>query len=93
MKTLRERIIDLLLEEKRLRISEIIRYLDLKPEMEREVLSTLEKIPKVLKRKGFRLYLIPPRCKSCGFEFRKLKASKCPRCRGQRIEEAVMILV
>ena len=92
MRTLREKIIDLLLEKKRLTVSEIIRTLDLDPKMEKEVLITIEKIPKTLKRKGFKLYMIPPRCKSCGFELSNPRASKCPNCKGQRIEEAVFLL-
>ncbi|MBO8181766.1 MAG: transcriptional regulator [Archaeoglobus sp.] len=91
-RTLREKIIDLLLEKRKITVSEIIRFLDLDPRMEREVLSTIEKIPKTLKRKGFQLYMIPPKCKSCGFEFSKPKASKCPRCKSQRIEEAIFVL-
>ncbi len=93
MKTLRERIIDLLLEhDDGLTVSGIIHQLDLDPKMEKEVLATIEKIPKTLKRKGLKLFMIPPRCKSCGFEFSKLKATRCPKCKGQRIEEAIFVL-
>ncbi len=93
LKTLREKIIDLLLEyDEGLTVSEIIGRLELDPRMEREVLAVIETIPKTLKKKGLKLLMIPPRCKSCGFEFSKPKASRCPRCKGERIEEAVFVL-
>ncbi|HID42001.1 MAG TPA: transcriptional regulator, partial [Pyrodictium sp.] len=36
------------------------------------------------------LYMIPPRCRNCGYVFTDLdspkKPSKCPMCKSQRIE-------
>jgi hypothetical protein len=93
MRTLRGRIIDLLLEhEDGLRVGEMIQLLNLDPRMERDVLNALSTIPGILKRKGLKMFMIPPKCSSCGFEFRRPKASRCPRCKGQRIEEAVFVL-
>ncbi len=86
-KSLRERVIDLLME-KELSPSEICKELDIEPERVKEVYSVIQSLPKVLKRKGLKIVMVPPKCLGCGFEFQSLKASRCPRCKGERISEA-----
>jgi len=89
MRTLRGEIIHLLMEHREgLNAKEICQLLGLEPKREKEVYSHMEGIARILKRKGFRLVLLPPRCRECGFEFNKLKASKCPKCKSERIEAA-----
>ena len=88
MKSLREKIIDLLIENEGLTAKEICTLLDLEPNRIREIYSILEKIAKIVKRKGLSLMVIYPKCKNCGFEFKKIKATKCPKCKSERIEDA-----
>lgn len=49
----------------------------------------LEHVAASLKRRGYKLRIVPARCKACGYEFRdreKLKRpGRCPRCRSERI--------
>ncbi len=87
MRTLTEEIIRLL-EKEELSAKEICFKLDLETEREKEVYEILKRIAKIVKRKGKKLAMIPPRCKNCGFELRKLKASRCPKCKSERIEAA-----
>jgi predicted Zn-ribbon and HTH transcriptional regulator len=77
-----------LLEEEELTAREICYRLGLEPEREKEIYAILDKVAKVAKRKGKRLMMIPPRCKNCGFTLNKPKASRCPKCKGERIEPA-----
>ncbi len=77
-----------LLESKPMTAKEICYALNLEPEREKDVYEALKRAAKVLRRKGRRLMMQPPRCKSCGFEFDKIKASKCPKCKSERIEPA-----
>lgn len=91
MKSLRERIIDLLMDNS-LTAKEICNLLDLEPNRIKEVYSNIEKIAKIVKRKGLELMVMYPRCKNCGFEFSKIKASKCPRCKSERIEDAKFMI-
>jgi len=42
---------------------------------------------------GYRIEIIPARCKDCGFTFgtdRLLKPGRCPACKGSRLFEALM---
>lgn len=71
---------------------EICVLLDLEPNRIKEVHSNIEKIAKIVKRKGLELFVMPPKCKNCGFEFSKIKASKCPKCKSERIEEARFVI-
>ncbi|RLI75528.1 transcriptional regulator [Archaeoglobales archaeon] len=91
VKSLRERIIDLLMDNS-LTAKEICVLLDLEPNRIKEVHSNIEKIAKIVKRKGLELFVMPPKCKNCGFEFSKIKASKCPKCKSERIEEARFVI-
>ncbi len=89
-RTLVEEIIELL-EKEALTVKEICYRLDIK-DREKEVYSLLDRIAKVVRRKGKRLMMIPPRCKNCGFEFRRPKASRCPKCKSERIEPARFVI-
>jgi len=91
VKSLRERIIDLLMDNS-LTAKEICVLLDLEPNRIKEVYSNIEKIAKIVKKKGLELFVMPPKCKNCGFEFSKIKASKCPKCKSERIEEARFVI-
>ena len=71
---------------------EICVLLDLEPNRIKEVYSNIEKIAKIVKKKGLELFVMPPKCKNCGFEFSKIKASKCPKCKSERIEEARFVI-
>ncbi len=86
-KTLLEEIIDLL-EKEALTVKEICYKLGLEPERERDIYSILDRIARIVRRKGKRLMMIPPRCKNCGFEFSKPKATRCPKCKSERVEPA-----
>lgn len=83
-----EDVIDLLERRGGLTSKEICIQLNLDPQREKDVYNALIKAAKVLKRKGKRLVMQPPRCRKCGFEFEKPKATKCPKCKSEWIEEA-----
>ncbi|MBI5560357.1 MAG: transcriptional regulator [Deltaproteobacteria bacterium] len=57
---------------------------------EKEVYTHLEHIQRTLKNAGKALNVLPPKCKHCGFEFRKRerlkKPGRCPVCRSSHIE-------
>ena len=93
--TTRERILRLLLESRKpLSAAEIATLLGLDPvHAEKEIYSHLKHIAKTLRRRyggRYTLYMVPPRCRNCGYIFKDLseprRPSKCPRCRSQRIE-------
>ncbi len=88
-----EDIIDLLESQGGLTAKEICAILRIEPEREKEVYIAITKAAKVLKRKGKRLVMQPPKCKKCGFEFDKPNPTKCPRCKSQWIEEARFFIV
>ncbi len=77
-----------LLEERPMTAREICGALGLEPEREKDVYAAIQKAAKVVRRKGKRLMMNPPRCRNCGFEFDSLRASRCPRCKSERIEPA-----
>jgi len=86
-RTLIEEIIDLL-EREALTAKDICHKLGLEPDREKEIYSILDRVAKIVRRKGKKLMMIPPRCRSCGFEFSKPKSTRCPKCKGERIEPA-----
>jgi predicted Zn-ribbon and HTH transcriptional regulator len=89
VRTLREEIIDLLINtEEGLSAKEICILLDLEPNRIKEVYSNIERIAKIIKKRGLNLLMSPPKCRDCGFEFSKIKASRCPKCKSERIDEA-----
>jgi predicted Zn-ribbon and HTH transcriptional regulator len=59
---------------------------------EREVAEHLAHLARSLPREGERLVVEPARCVGCGFRFEKrerfTRPSRCPVCRGERIEAA-----
>lgn len=85
---LTENIIKILETQEGLTAREICLALKLDPSREKEVYSALSKASKVVKRKGKKLVMQPPRCKKCGFEFDKPSPTKCPKCKSEWIEEA-----
>ena len=87
MQTLVEEIINLLQREE-LTAREICHKLDIDPRREREIYEVLKRVARVVRKKGKTLMMSPPRCRKCGFEMDRLKASKCPRCKSEWIEPA-----
>jgi hypothetical protein len=83
-----EDIISVLEGKSGLTAKEICYLLEIDPEREKEIYEVLKKAAKVVKRKGKRLMMIPPKCRNCGFEFDKPRATKCPKCKSERIEAA-----
>lgn len=90
METVRERLAKALLESKRpMSVYELHVAVgaEMRPE---ELYGELEHVAASLKRRGYRLRMVPARCRACGYEFRdrkKLKRpSRCPNCRSERIE-------
>ncbi len=57
---------------------------------EKQVAGHLEHLGRSLKAAGGRLHVEPPRCLDCGFVFRKRdrlsRPSRCPVCRGERVD-------
>jgi len=50
----------------------------------REITTDLEHIQRSLKGRGKKLYVLPPRCKSCGKKVKTSKIkdiSRCPECK------------
>lgn len=90
METTRERLAKVLLEAREpLSIYQLQALVetDLKPN---ELYEELEHVKKTLKRMGYRLEIVPARCKNCGYEFRDRerlkKPTRCPRCKNERID-------
>ncbi len=59
---------------------------------EKEVYEHLKHIRKTISQKNRKVKITAPRCKQCGFEFKKRerlkKPGKCPICKSETIEEA-----
>lgn len=85
MPTIREQMIDLLLEGEHdvYEISQSLRI------QEKEVYLHLSHITKSLVPRKRRLKIVPAACISCGFAFKERgrfkKPGRCPRCRSERI--------
>jgi len=64
---------------------------------EKQVAGHLEHLGRSLKAAGGRLHVEPPRCLDCGFVFRKRdrlsRPSRCPVCRGERVDAPRFALV
>jgi hypothetical protein len=58
---------------------------------QKAVYGHLEHIARTLEPQGKRLTVIPSRCLDCGYVFKERKRltppSRCPRCKGQHLEE------
>ncbi len=92
--TIREKIARFLEEaESPVSVRDIILSLGIEPSREKEIYEHLSHIAKTIRRRSSGrkvLYMVPPRCSSCGYVFTKLekphKPSRCPRCKSYRIE-------
>jgi transcriptional regulator len=86
MPTIRQQMIDLLLQETH-DVREISQALGIS---EKEVNTHLPHIDKSVASQNRKLQVSPATCTECGFTFkdrrRLTKPSRCPRCRGQRIQ-------
>lgn len=74
-------------------VSSLARELGLK---RRDVENDLRHALRSAEAAGYRVEILPAKCRSCGFTFdaRKLsKPSKCPECRGTRLFEPQIQLV
>jgi len=84
--TLRQQMI-LLLSEEAYSIRELSQSLGVS---EKEVLGHLSHIARSVSRLKKRFVTTPPACLTCGYLFRKRKRfnrpSRCPSCRGERIQ-------
>ena len=86
MKTIRQRII-FCLDDKESDAREISQAVGIR---EKEVYEQLPHVARTLKPKGKKLIIRPSQCKGCGYVFKDRKRftppSRCPRCRGEWIE-------
>ena len=86
MKTIRQRIISCL-DDKELDAREISQAVGIR---EKEVYEQLPHVARTLKPQGKKLIIRPSQCKGCGYVFKDRKRftppSRCPRCRGEWIE-------
>ena len=89
----RQKIIELLMNTDRPLSVEEMGYI-LKVDSE-DIKRDLPRIQEAMERKGYRMEVVPARCKKCGFEFEpSLRIpSKCPRCRSQWLEPPRLRLV
>ena len=93
METLRERLIEVLLNSERpLTVDELAQILKVPRERKKMLYQELVHAAKTLMRKsGGSLQIVyePPRCAKCGYVFGEMKRvrkpSKCPRCKSERI--------
>lgn len=62
----------------------------------KDVLKHIEHIRKTLRNEDKKLVVIPPECKSCGFNEYDNKVnipSRCPNCKSERTTEPVFAIV
>lgn len=87
MQTVRQQMIALLSQEVHSArgLSQLLRI------QEKEVFGHLSHIARSVASQRLRLVVIPSRCLVCGYVFDKRKRltrpSRCPRCKGERIED------
>jgi predicted Zn-ribbon and HTH transcriptional regulator len=90
-RTLRKELLDRLVDQPR-SVSSLARELGLtRPDVADDLAHALRSAESA----GYRVEVIPARCRTCDFTFdtRKLsKPGKCPSCRGTRLFEAQIIL-
>ena len=93
MNTLRQEIINLLVEE-HLNARDLSQMLSI---MEKEVYVHLDHIEKSVAQKGKKLVVSPCRCLSCGYVFEKRKRlnkpGRCPKCKKGHISMAEFRIV
>ena len=100
METLREKIKDLLMKTKEpLTVDEIALELGVERENVKDIYEHLRHVAKTIRRESkgkLLLYMLPPRCRNCGYVFKSLdkprKPSKCPKCGSQRIDPPKFII-
>ena len=100
LETLREKIKRLLTETTYpLSVEEIAFSLGLDPRNKDAIYEHLKHIAKTIRRESqgqLVLYMLPPKCRNCGYVFKKLdkprKPSKCPKCKSQRIDPPRFII-
>jgi predicted Zn-ribbon and HTH transcriptional regulator len=87
MQTIRQQMIALLSEQAR-SARDLSQMLSIQ---EKEVYSHLSHIARSVGSRRHKLVIIPFRCLSCGYVFddrkRFTRPGRCPRCKGERIEE------
>ena len=91
MRTIRKALLDTLVDQPR-SVSSLARELGL---TRRDVEDDLGHALRSAEAAGYRVEVIPARCRSCGFTFdtRKLsKPGKCPSCRGTRLYEPQIVI-
>jgi predicted Zn-ribbon and HTH transcriptional regulator len=91
VRTIRKALLDTLVDQPR-SVSSLARELGL---TRRDVEDDLGHALRSAEAAGYRVEVIPARCRSCGFTFdtRKLsKPGKCPSCRGTRLFEPQIIV-
>lgn len=63
---------------------------------ERELFDHIYHIARSGKRKGLVVFVIPPRCEDCGFEFniekRIRNPKRCPRCKSDKISSPKFLI-
>ena len=100
METLRERIKNLLMNVKEpLTVDEIALELGVERENIKDIYEHLRHVAKTIRRESkgkLALFMLPPKCKNCGYVFKNLnkprRPSKCPRCGSQRIDSPKFII-
>ncbi len=101
METLREKIKNLLIKtHKPLTVDEIASELDVEKIDVKIIYEHLRHVAKTIRRESkgsLMLYMLPPKCRNCGYVFKNLskpkKPSKCPRCGSQRIDPPKFIIM
>jgi predicted Zn-ribbon and HTH transcriptional regulator len=92
-KTIRRKIIDLLLERE-MTAGELSRAVGIR---EKEVALHLNHIERSVSAKGNTLVIRPFQCLSCEYEFKERKRytrpGRCPKCKGTHVENPVFRIV
>ncbi len=91
MRSIRRELLDRLIDQPR-SVSSLARELGL---TRRNVADDLGQALRSAEAAGYRVEVMPARCRSCGFTFDTSKLSKpgkCPSCRGTRLFEPQIIL-
>lgn len=89
-KSLITKVIDIL-SEREYSFSELLNYLRTIEGIEltkKELEEIISKIVRISKRKDWKLYYKPTKCKKCNNEIKNfLPISKCPKCKSEWLEE------
>ncbi len=82
----RQKIIELLIDTDRpLSVEEMSAILHIDAET---IKGDLPRIAEAMERKGYKMEIVPARCKKCGYKFEPSLhiPTKCPRCHSQWLE-------